>query len=79
MKKFFLIAMTVLALLGLMAGPIAAAKLSGSVSIYTAAACKDTATVAASGSSEWATNRIRVNVYKQDSKGNTIWLARATS
>jgi hypothetical protein len=79
MKKIFLITITLLALLGLAVGPIEAAKLSGSVEIYTAAACRDTATVAASGSSDWATNRIKVSVYKQDSHGNTVWLANAAS
>jgi hypothetical protein len=79
MKKTFLITITVLALLSLVVGSTTAAKLSGSVEIYTAAACRDTATVAASGSSDWATNRIRVSVYKQDSHGNYVWLANATS
>ncbi len=79
MKKFLSMLIVLAALVGLIASPIGAAGLSGSVGLLTAAACKDTATVAASGSSDWATNRIKVSVYKQDSHGNYIWLANATS
>lgn len=79
MKRVFWITITLIALGGLIASPINAAAPAGSVEIFTAVACKDTATIAASGSSDWATNRIKVNIYKQDSHGNYNWLAGATS
>lgn len=67
MKKT-LWALTVIGLLLVLAGPAAAQ--SGSVGIYSVAACKDTTTVAVSGKSDYATNRVKVSVYVQDAKGN---------
>lgn len=79
MKKYVSVLILIAALVGLTASPIDAAALSGSVGIFTTAVCKDTATVAVSGSSDWATNRVKVRIYKQDSDGNYNWFASTTS
>lgn len=54
--------------LAALATPAGAAS-TGRVGIYTAAVCRDTATVSVSGTSSWATNRVRVSVYVLDDKG----------
>jgi hypothetical protein len=79
MKKYISVLIMIAALVGLTVSPIGAAALSSSVDIFTTAVCKDTATVAVSGSSDWATNRVKVSFYKQDSNGNYNWFAHATS
>ncbi len=78
MKKFLALCMSIV-LLALSISPIGATELSGTVDIYTSSVCRDTATVAATGSTGWATNRIKINIYKQDSHGNYNWFASATS
>ncbi|HZY45776.1 MAG TPA: hypothetical protein VFF70_13635 [Anaerolineae bacterium] len=79
MKKYISGLIILAVFFGLSVSPTGAAALSGSVDIFTTAVCKDTATVAVSGSSDWATNRVKVSFYKQDSNGNYNWFANATS
>ncbi len=68
MKKLFMVVMLI-GLLVLIVSPAAAATPTGSVGIYSVAACRDTTTVAVSGTSSYATNRIKVKVYVQNDKG----------
>lgn len=50
--------------------PVSAAPLAaGSVGIVTVV-CKDTATVAVSGTASYATNRVKVKLYKQNTDGS---------
>lgn len=51
--------------------PVSAAPLAaGSVGIVSTAVCKDTATVAVSGTASYATNRVKVKLYKQNTNGS---------
>ncbi len=50
-------------------GPAAASGPTGFSGIYTVAPCKDTTTVTVSGSTTYATNRIKVRLYVPDSNG----------
>jgi hypothetical protein len=59
--------------------PVSATTPTGAGGIFSVAACKDTTTVAVSGNSGWATNRIVVNVYYLNSQSKWIWLQQATS
>ena len=74
MKK---LSITLLAfgLLLALVGPASAGGPSGMIGIYSVAACQDTTTVAVSGTSSYATNRIKAWVYKQDDNGDWVLLA----
>ncbi len=51
--------------------PVSAAPLAGgTVGIASTAVCKDTATVAAGGTATYATNRIKIKVYAQNTDGS---------
>jgi hypothetical protein len=76
MRKLFTILATLSVLLG-MAGPVSAA--TGSIGIANIAACKDTTTVTVSGSSSYASNQVRVSVYRGDSQGKYHFLAETTT
>jgi len=65
MKRFTVLIM-VFALLA--AALPAQAASAGSIGIYAAAVCKDTATVSVSGTSTWTTNRVRVRMYVLNDK-----------
>ena len=69
MRKLTWIAVMIsLLALAALAAPAGAAS-GGSIGVYAAAVCRDTATVSVSGTSSWATNRVRVSVYVLDDKG----------
>jgi hypothetical protein len=74
MKKISLILLTLAVLLTLVS-PAAASGPTGSIGIYSVAACQDTTTVAVSGTASAATNRIKAWIYKQNNKGEWIELA----
>lgn len=78
MKK---ISMVLLALVLLLttAGPSVAASPTGLIGIYSVAACQDTTTVAVSGTTTYATNRIKAWVYKQDGSGDWVLLANTVT
>ena len=78
MKRLFSV-LTVIVVALLLAVPASATAPTGVGGIFSVAACKDTATVAASGNSGWATNRVVVTVYYLNSQNNWIWLQQATS
>ena len=78
MKKLFPILIVVVIAL-LLAIPAAATAPTGTGGIFSVAACKDTATVAVSGTSGWATNRIIVNIYYLNNQSKWIWLQSASS
>src|SRR5512143_870754 len=59
--------------------PAAASGPTGSIGIYSVAACQDTTTVSVSGSASYSTNRIKAWVYKQNSNGNWALLASAVT
>ena len=59
--------------------PVAATGPTGSIGIYSVAACQDTTTVSVSGTASYSTNRIKAWVYKQDSSGNWWLLASAVT
>src|SRR5512143_2192896 len=78
MKKLVSLLWIVIMLLSL-ASPVAAAPTTtgapGVLGIYSVSACQDTTTVAVSGTSTNATNRIKAWVYKQNDKGEWVLLA----
>ncbi len=55
------------------------AAVSNTIGIYTATACRDTTTVTVSGSSAYATNRVRVSLLVQNSDGDYILTRQVTS
>ena len=68
MKKTGLMLLTVVLLLTL-ASPAAASSPTGSIAVYSVAVCKDTALVTVTGTTTYATNRVRVRINAPDSKG----------
>lgn len=74
MKQLSRMLLIVVLLLSL-AAPAAAASPSGVLGIYSIAACQDTTTVAVSGTTSYATNRVKAWVYKLKSDGNWSLLA----
>ena len=74
MKKISVLLLTVVLLLSLV-GPAAASSPTGLIGIYSVAACQDTATVAVSGTTTYATNRIKAWIYRQNNEGEWIQLA----
>ncbi len=78
MKKISVWLLTIVVLLSL-AGPAAASGPSGVIGIYSVAACQDTTTVTVSGTTTYATNRIKAWVYKQNDKGDWIELAKTVT
>jgi hypothetical protein len=74
MKKLSLMLLTIAILLAL-ASPAAASGPTGLIGIYSVAACKDTTTVAVSGTASAATNRIKAWIYRQNNQGEWIQLA----
>ena len=68
MKKTGLMLLTVVLLLTL-ASPAAASGPTGSIAVYSVAVCKDTALVTVTGTTMYATNRVRVRINAPDSKG----------
>lgn len=73
MKKISLALLTLVTVLTL-AGPVAASGPAGSIGIFSVAACRDTTTVAVSGTASAATNRIKAWIYRQNDKGEWIEL-----
>jgi hypothetical protein len=69
MKKIMWVVMLLSAVL-MIAAPAAATTLTGSAGIFSVAACKDTTTVAVSGQSDYATNRVKVSIYKLNDNGD---------
>jgi hypothetical protein len=69
MKKFCLMALTLIVMLTLVS-PVAASGPTGMIGIYSVAACQDTTTVAVSGTTTYATNRIKAWAFRQKSDGN---------
>jgi hypothetical protein len=60
--------------------PVSAAPLTGgTVGIASTVVCKDTATVAVSGTAAYATNRVKVRLYKQNSNGSFEWFRTLNS
>jgi len=59
--------------------PASAATPSVSVGIYSIAACKDTTTVVVNGSSTYSNNRLNVNIYHKNDKGDYVLLKQAYS
>ncbi len=78
MKKISLMLLAGVVMLTLVS-PVAASGPTGSIGIYSVAACQDTTTVTVSGTASYSTNRIKAWVYKQDSKGNWWLLASAVT
>ncbi len=76
-----------LGLMGLIMGvllaavmPVTAAPLaSGTVGIASTAVCKDTANIAVAGTATYATNRVKVRLYRQNSDGSFDWFRTVNS
>ena len=73
MKKVSILLLTVVLLVSTVA-PASASGPTGTVGIYSVAACQDTTTVTVSGTASAATNRIKGWLYKQNDKGEWIQL-----
>jgi hypothetical protein len=73
MKKISMLLLTIVVMLTLVS-PVAASGPTGSIGIYSVAACQDTATVAVSGTASWATNRIKAWIYKLNSDNDWVLL-----
>jgi hypothetical protein len=78
MKKMSVM-LLVIVILASLAGPAAASGPTGMIGIYSVAACQDTTTVAVSGTTTYATNRIKARVYKQNDNGDWIELAHTVT
>ena len=78
MKKTSLILMTIVLMLTLVS-PAEASGPTGSIGIYSVAACQDTTTVAVSGTASYSPNRIKAWVYRQDNNGNWVLLANTVT
>ncbi len=76
MKKFIVLVVVIVVMLSI-AGPALAT--SGSVGIYSVAACRDSVTVAVSGTSDYGNNRVRVRVFKLNDNGEYVFLKQAFS
>ena len=68
MKKISVMLLTMVVVLTLVS-PVAASGPTGSIGIYSVAVCKDTALVTVTGTTTYATNRVRVRINAPDSKG----------
>jgi hypothetical protein len=77
MKKLSSLLLIVVVLLSLAAPATAGAATAptGMLGIYSVSACQDTTTVAVSGTSTNATNRVKAWIYKQNNKGEWVQLA----
>lgn len=70
----------IIGLLLAVVAPVSAAPLAaGTVGIASTAVCKDTATVAVSGTAAYATNRVKVRLYRQNSDGSFDWFRTVNS
>jgi len=74
MKKIGMMTLTLVIVLTLVS-PAAASGPTGMIGIYSVAACQDTTTVAVSGTTTFATNRIKAWVYKLNSSGEWVLIA----
>jgi hypothetical protein len=74
MKKISLMSLIVVVVLASVS-PAVASGPTGLIGIYSVAACQDTTTVAVSGTTSAATNRIKAWIYKQNNEGAWIELA----
>jgi hypothetical protein len=52
---------------------------SGTVGLASAAVCKDMANIAVAGTAAYATNRVKVRLYKQEADGSYSWFRSVTS
>jgi len=75
--RLLVLAGTLVSLLNVL--PALAAAQSGSVSVYSVAACKDTTTVALTGSSTYSNNRIDVSLNYKNDKGKDVLLNQSTT
>lgn len=73
MNKLGLILLSIAVVLTLVS-PAVASGPTGSIGIYSVAACQDTTTVAVSGTASAGTNRIKAWIYKQNSNGDWVLL-----
>ena len=78
MKKVSILLLTVVLLVSTVA-PASASGPTGTMGIYSVAACQDTTTVAVSGTASAATNRIKAWLYKQNDKGEWIQLGNTVT
>lgn len=78
MKKMSVMLLAVVVCLTLI-GPAAASGPTGYAGIYSVAPCKDTTTVAVSGSSTYATNRLEVRLFTPNSNGEYELLRETTT
>ena len=78
MKKISLTLLATVVVLTLVS-PAAASGPTGTIGIFSVAACQDTTTVAVSGTTSAATNRIKAWVYKQNDKGEWTELAHTVT
>lgn len=79
MRRFSLSSL-IIGLLLAMVVPVSAAPLAaGTVGIASLAVCKDTATVVVAGTATYATNRVKVKLYKQNTKGAFEWFRTVNS
>jgi hypothetical protein len=69
MKTLRLILATTFVLGLFLALPVAAGAANGAVGIHSVAACKDSTTVAVIGTSTYANNRLRVDLYSRNAEG----------
>jgi hypothetical protein len=74
MKASRLFAWMVLVVSLFAAFPVSAAEPSGSIGIYSVAACKDSTIVAVVGSSTYANNRVGAAIFYQDAEGQDVLL-----
>jgi len=74
MKKIGMMALTLVIVLTLVS-PVAASGQTGMIGIYSVSACQDTTTVAVSGTTTYATNRIKAWIYRLNSNGEWVLLA----
>ena len=71
MKKFCMMTLALVVLLTLVS-PVAASGPTGTIGIFSVAACQDTTTVAVSGTTTFATNRVKAWAYRQNNNGEWI-------
>ena len=78
MKKFWMMTLTLVVMLTLVS-PVAASGPTGTIGIFSVAACQDTTTVAVSGTTTFATNRVKAWIYKLNNEGAWIELANTVT
>jgi hypothetical protein len=78
MKKFCMMTLALVVLLTLVS-PVAASGPTGTIGIFSVAACQDTTTVAVSGTTTFATNRVKAWAYRQNNNGEWILIADTVS